>query len=257
MRPAILALLLLVGCGGVYGSASAPSLSPYSTSLGSTSASMPSAPAVPNRAAVQADLVVRPDVLVLGFALKETNADPQRALAAAQAAADDLGRRFKEATAGASTVKMCGASFAPFSTGKADTEAEATAAVVDGAIEVRLAPELDFWARSRLVAAVTQVTREVSAAAHAEKDGRRGASFEQPRAEVKEPEAYRAQLTERWLRRARSFAEAAQAASAPLSLVDCAPPGAIEQRPISLVEVGLSLAVACRLDALSAGPKRD
>jgi hypothetical protein len=74
---------------------------------------------------------------------------------------------------------------------------------------------------------------------------------------VKEPEGHRAQLTEQWLRRARSFAEAAQAASAPLLLVDCAPPGAIEQRPISLLEVGLSLSVACRLDALSAEPKRD
>jgi hypothetical protein len=218
---------------------------------------MPSAPALPSRASVQADLVVRPDVLVLGFALQETDADPQRALTAAQAAVQNLERQFKEATGGASTVRMLGASFTAVFTEKAESEGDAVAAAVDGVIEVRLAPELDFWARSRLAAAVAQVRREVSAAVQAAKDGRRGATFGQPRAEVKEPEGHRAQLTEQWLRRARSFAEAAQAASAPLLLVDCAPPGAIEQRPISLLEVGLSLSVACRLNALSAELKRD
>ncbi|WP_437591992.1 hypothetical protein [Sorangium sp. So ce1000] len=257
MRIAVLALSLLAGCGGVSGAAPGSALPSYATSLGSTSASMPSAPTLPSRAAVQADLVVRPDVLVLGFALQQTDADPQSALTAAQTAVEDLGRQLKEATAGASTVKMLGASFTTVFTDKAESDGDAISAVVDGVIEVRLAPELDFWARSRLAAAVTQVRREVSAAVNAAKDGRRGATFGQPRAEVKEPEGHRAQLTEQWLRRARSFAEAAQAASAPLVLVDCAPPGAIEQRPISLIEVGLSLSVACRLDALSAEPKRD
>ncbi|WP_437534461.1 hypothetical protein WME79_09905 [Sorangium sp. So ce726] len=261
MRTAVLALAFLAGCGGASGAAPSSALSPsYATSLGSTSASMssmPSAPALPSRGAVQADLVVRPDVLVLGFALQETDADPQRALTAAQAAVENLERQFKEATGGASTVKMLGASFSTVFTDKAESDGDAVSAAVDGVIEVRLAPELDFWARSRLAAAVAQVRREVSAAVQAAKDGRRGATFGQPRAEVKEPEGHRAQLTEQWVRRARSFAEAAQAASAPLSLVDCAPPGAIEQRPISLLEVGLSLSVACRLDALSAEPKRD
>ncbi|WP_437298870.1 hypothetical protein [Sorangium sp. So ce426] len=261
MRTAVLALALLAGCGSASGAAPGSALSPsYATSLGSTSASMPSmlpAPALPSRASVQADLVVRPDVLVLGFALQETDADPQRALTAAQAAVQDLERQFKEATGGASTVRMLGASFTAVFTEKAGSEGDAVSTTVDGVIEVRLAPELDFWARSRQAAAVAQVRREVSAAVQAAKDGRRGATFGQLRAEVKEPEGHRALLTEQWLRRARSFAEAAQAASAPLLLVDCAPPGAIEQRPISLLEVGLSLSVACRLNALSAGPKRD
>ncbi|WP_437769288.1 hypothetical protein WMF27_09235 [Sorangium sp. So ce281] len=261
MRTAVFALALLAGCGGASGAAPGAALSPsYATSLGSTSASMPSrlpAPALPSRASVQTDLVVRPDVLVLGFALQETDADPQRALTAAKASVEDLERQFKEATGGASTVRMLGASFTTVFTEKAESEGDAVSAAVDGVIEVRLAPELDFWARSRLAAAVAQVRREVSAAVQAAKDGRRGATFGQPRAEVKEPEGHRAQLTEQWLRRARSFAEAAQAASAPLLLVDCAPPGAIEQRPISLLEVGLSLSVACRLNALSAEPKRD
>jgi hypothetical protein len=251
-------MLLLSGCAGAsYDAASAPSMSPYSSSMGSSSMSAPSAPAVPNRAAVQADLVIRPDVLVLGFALKETDADPQRALAAAHAAANDLAHRLGEATAGAAAIKMCGAAFHPAGTGKSDEEPAATSAVVDGEIEVRLAPDLDYWARSRLVAAITQLTREVTAAAGAAKDGRRGASFEAPSARVKDPEAHRAALTDRWLRRARSFAEAAQAAQAPLLLLDCAPPGAIDQRAISLEEVGLSLSVACRLDALPGRPKGD
>ncbi|WP_437283268.1 hypothetical protein WME90_22615 [Sorangium sp. So ce375] len=258
MRALLLTFPLLAGCAGAsYDAVPSPSLSPSLSSASSSSFSAPSGPAVPGRAAVHADLVVRPDVIVLGFALRETDADPQRALAAARTSVDDLARRFGEATSGASALRMSGAAFAPAVVGKSDEEVKETSAVVDGVIEVRLAPELDFWARSKLIAAITAVAREVSASAGAAKDGRRGATFEAPRAEVKDPEAHRAALADRWLRRARSFAEAAQAAPAPLLLLDCAPPGAIEQRAISLEEVGLSLSVTCRLDALAARQKGD
>ncbi len=92
--PRLLALahaLAATGCGAAsYEASSTPSLSPYSTSM--SSASAPSAPAVPQHGAVKADLVVRPDALVLGFALREVAGDPQKALAAAQATVNDLGQ---------------------------------------------------------------------------------------------------------------------------------------------------------------------
>ena len=44
----------------------------------------------------------------------------------------------------------------------------------------------------------------------------------------------------------------AQDPAAPLHLMDCAPPAQIEQRPISLEEIALTLAVTCRVDALHA-----
>jgi len=77
------------GCGASsYQAPSSTSISPYSTSMGSTSAS--SAPAIPQHGAVKADLVVLPDALVLGFALREVAEDPQQALAAAQAVVNEL-----------------------------------------------------------------------------------------------------------------------------------------------------------------------
>lgn len=250
---ALFVALALAGCGGApYEPPSSPSLSAYSTSAGSSFA--PSSPAVPQGAATRGDLIVRPDQLVFGFALRESGADPQKALAAAEAAVAALRQRLDQATSGAAAVRMCGTTITPVHRGKAaDSEPAEAAVAVDGVVEVPLPASLDYWGRSRLLAGIARVTEEVTAAAKDDKDDLRGATFEQPRATLKDPEAHRAELSGRWIRRARAFAEAAQAAAAPLYLVDCAPPGEIEQRAISLEEIGLSLAVTCRLDALPAG----
>lgn len=112
MRPILLLLALAVaGCGAapVHDPGSA-SLSPYS------SVSAPSAPSdfsPPSRGGVRADLVLRPDALEMGFALRETDADPQRALAAAQAAVEELRRRMDQATGSGAGVRMCGAQVSP------------------------------------------------------------------------------------------------------------------------------------------------
>src|SRR5689334_6508700 len=76
-------------------SVSTPSM--YSTSLGSQ-ADSGAGLAVPQRGAAQADLIVRPDTILQGFALKETDPDPQKAVAAAQAAAADVTKRVQQAT---------------------------------------------------------------------------------------------------------------------------------------------------------------
>jgi hypothetical protein len=190
--------------------------------------------------------------LVIVFALKETQADGEQALAGLQAAAADMERRLKEATEGAASMKMCGVSIHAASKGKADDgEAGEVTVLVDGSIDVRLAPELDFWARSRTLASVTKVTRELSGLFRSEKPERM-ARFNEPSVIVKDPEVHRAKLTEAWIKRAREFAAAAQASPAPLYLLDCAPPARIEQLPISLEEVGLTLPMTCKLDALRA-----
>jgi len=227
----------------------------YSTSLGSQVDSG-SGLAVPHRGAAQADLIVRPDTITQGFALKETDPDPQKAVAAAQASAADVIKRLQQATSGAATIKMCGITISPASRPKGSEVEAVFTVVVDGSIEIRLAPDLDYWARSRLLASLSQATKEIADAARAVKDGYRGSSFDQMRPLVKDPEAFRPKLTERWIQRARAFAEAAQAQPAPLYLSDCAPPGQIEQKVISLEEIGLSLAVSCKIDALRAGKDR-
>lgn len=240
---------------------SVASSSGYSASLGSSTDSGAGI-SVPARGAVQADLVVRPDVILLGFALKETDADPQKALAAAQAATAEVTQRLQKATGGAAAVRMCGTSVAPAPASAAyskedDKEEKAPAprfaVVVDGSIEVRLGGELDYWARSRMVAAIAQATRELADATKDVKDGSRGARFDEPRPAVKDAEPHRAKLVARWVTRARAFAEAAETETAQLHLIECTPPGEIEQKVISLEEIGLSLPVSCRVDALRTG----
>jgi hypothetical protein len=227
----------------------------YSTSLGSQ-ADSGSGLAVPNRGAAQADLVVRPDTIMQGFALKETEPDPQKAVAAAQAAAADMTKRLQQATNGTATIKMCGITISPTTRAKDSGVENVFTVVVDGSIEVRLTPDLDYWARSRLLASLSQATKEIADATRAVKDGSRGSSFDQMRPLVKDAEAFRPKLTERWIQRARAFADAAQAQPAPLYLSDCAPPGQIEQKVISLEEIGLSLAVTCKIDVLRSGKDR-
>jgi hypothetical protein len=220
--------------------------------LSSYSGSSGSEMSVPHRGAARADLVVRPDAVVIVFALKETQADAEMALGGLAGAAADLEKRLKEATAGAASVKMSGATMREEHKGKADDgERGEVSVVVDGSIEVGLAPGLDFWARSRLLASIARVTREIGAAFRSSKP-ERAVKFSEASVIVKDPEVYRAKLTEAWVKRARAFADAAQAGPAPLYLVDCAPPARIEQQAISLEEVGLSLAMTCRLNALGA-----
>lgn len=219
---------------------------------------------VPHRGDARGELVVRPDTVAIVFALREQHADAQQALASLEATVADMERKLKEVTAGAASVRMCGVAIrrAPNYSKSGDTdttEAEATV-VVDGSIDVRLAPDLDYWKRGRMLAAIAKVTRAIEASFKEAKDEEtkreRGARFNEPAVTVKDLEAHRAKLAEQWVRRARAFGDSAQTATAPLHLVDCAVPALIEQRVISLEEVGLSLPMTCRLDVLGRRAER-
>ena len=71
-----------------------------------------------------------------------------------------------------------------------------------------------------------------------------------PRTRVHDAESFRGPLLKLWAKRARDLAAEAQSAAAPLQITDCQSPGRVEQRPVSLEEVGLNLSVNCRLDVL-------
>lgn len=262
----------ILGCasgGGAYSEpTSAPSAGVYvssSSSIGSAPQSGGSEAYIPSRGAVKADLVVRPDMAVIDFALRRVQADPQKGLAVLHASVADMERRFREAASGVVSVRMCGVSVTPTgsSSKAAAGEGETVYAVmVDGKVEVGLAPDLDYWARSRLVASLTLVMKVLADQPHKEKEkekegGGEGVSasarFEGPKVVVKNPDAYRAKLVAQWVKRARYSAAAALPADAPLYRIECAPPAEIEQNPISLEEVGLSLPTTCRLEAPPTG----
>jgi len=194
--------------------------------------------------------VTRPDALVMDVRIRKEDASAGQALAQTQAAATELTARLQQATAGAATFTPCGTQVTPVSgKSKAAAQTGAFQVVIEGRIEVALAPALDYWQRSALLIALTELTDRYEAANDA-KTADKGVSLTNSHVVVKNPESFRAQLTEQWVQRARAFAAAAQAHEAPLVLLDCAPPGEILQKQRSLEEVALSLSVSCRLGSV-------
>jgi len=227
------------------GCATAPPADPNypsapSSSYSGGSYSAPSSPGVPSHETVSAGIVVRPDLLCVPFAIRTLDADPDKAVAAAQSVANAVAQRFT-AIAGGGTLRMRGIAVAPtYGHGKSKEEKEAPsyALVADGAFEVAIPATLDFWARTKLVAALVGASKKEGA----------GVVFEAPQLRVADPESHRPRLTKQWVERARAFGDAAQSPTAPLALSECTTPGEIMQKSISTEEVALTLTVACKLD---------
>lgn len=241
---------LLLGCNSPSRDPAYPSSS--SGSYGSSSSpSAPSTPGVPAREQVTAGIVVRPDLLCLPFAVHAIDGDADKAVSFAQGVAAELLQKLR-AIAPTGSMRMRGIAVSPtYGHGKSKEEKETAsfALVADGAFEVALPESLDYWARSKLVSAMVAASKREM---EARKEPPITLSFETPYMRVVDPEVHRPKLTKQWVERARAFADAAQSTQSttmPLFLVDCAAPGEIAQRPISNEEVGLTLAVSCRLDA--------
>lgn len=193
---------------------------------------------------VEEGLKVRPDVLLVSFAFRQETESLEQAVPKLKAAVERYVRAATEASKVEVAVKM--KDVGPAS-GKRMAGNEAMA---HGVLEVALPEAQDFWSRAALVATLVRVATQEAAAAEKANTGLR-ATFGFPVAQLRDPETRRAELMKRWVERARGFISQAQSESAPLQLVGCEPPGAVKQEPVSVDEVRLSLAVTCRLDAVT------
>lgn len=208
---------------------------------------------VPAAPVVSADKTVRPDVLVVPFGFRQEAESPEKAVAQLKSAVDGYMRAAVEATKAEVALQMQNLQEVPAS--RASSEQPRYAMVVQGALRVVLPETLDFWGRSTLVAELLQVGHQTQAAMAAAKDSGLSFTFYEPSAQVKDPEAHRADLMKRWVARSRSLVSEAQHEGAPLQLVGCTPPGRVEQRPVTLEEVALTLTVTCQLQVgPQAGP---
>lgn len=189
-------------------------------------------------------LKVRPDVLLVSFAFRQETESLEQAVPKLKAAVERYVRAATEASKVEVAVKM--RDVGPAS-GKRMAGNEAMA---HGVLEVALPEAQDFWARSALVATLVRVATQEAASAEKANTGLR-ATFGFPEARVRDPEARRDELMKRWVERARGFIAQAQSERAPLQLVGCEPPAEVKQQPVSVDEVVLSLAVSCRLDAVT------
>ncbi len=246
---------LLLGAGACATSTPPPGLASYSVGSGySSGISDPprrlDATGVHMVSGPQAGLVARADTLVMDARIEKEDPSASRALALAQEAAADLSTRLQQVAAGAATFTPCGTKLTPVvGKGKRTGPTEAFNIVIEGRIDVALAPDVDFWKRSALVVALGELTDRYEN--ERMKTGK-GVLLSGMHVIVKNPEGYRSKLTELWVQRARAFATAAQAHEAPLYLLDCATPGEITQQQRSIEEVALSLSVSCRLGSLKA-----
>ena len=190
-----------------------------------------------------ADLVVRPDVILINFTLRKTTEDPEAGLGAIQLFVDELKKRYQAASENAEIqVHNLTVQAVP-----EKQNANLQSVVVSGAIELPLVPEWDYWKRAHLLVSLVQIAKSVAAQ---QKDAKKAilAQIAEPTALLKNPEAFRAELIKLWLEQTRTFAKAAQSTAAPLEILQCEPPRKVNQQHVSLEEVGLSLPLNCRLD---------
>lgn len=199
----------------------------------------------------RAELVVRPDVLRVSFSVSlELNESVDQTLTHLQRACEQLHRRLQDALGAGVTFRPREVRFDRSGLRKlAMPEEEATHASVDGVFEVPLPTELEFWARSSRVGTLTRLCSAAQGDSRQSKKLPRF-SFGNHEALVAQPEAHRAELLRRFVTRVRELAAAVGSPEAPLHVVDCSAPGPVEQSPVSLEEVGLSLPVHCRLDVV-------
>lgn len=201
---------------------------------------------VPHRTRVtdSARLTVRPDLLRVGFAVREVGSTPSAALRAARAKVDGVSAELVKATRPNAVIKVKSFTLARNTRGGKLVDISAS---VDGVLEVPLRADEDFWVRTQLHASLIEAAQRLIDA-YSGQDGVRAVSFETPEAQLADPEQHRAELIERWVARARQFASAAQAGSAPLVIRDCTPPAQVVQTSHSFDEVSLELAIGCRID---------
>jgi hypothetical protein len=193
----------------------------------------------------RADLVVRPDHVQLHFQLSIEAPQPDKGPPLLEGACEVLRRRACEATGADVRLRLRDLRFSHPEPKKLrlPEDEERALVSVDGALELPLAPALTFWERGTKVAALVRVCREQ------ELDARDVKSRPQPRfgapvPRVAQPEEHRAELLRRLGARLREFHATLAPTEVPLRLAECIPPGPVDQEPVSLEEVALSLRVA-------------
>ena len=264
-RGALTVALVLTGCGATlggsapdsaFGTPSSPSAPSSGASGSASSFSSSSSEGPPTSPGVSGDLVVRPDLLVVDFRFKAKAINRDVALAALRAAAEDTTKRVKAGTGGQAVVipRTFQLAAAPHEKMEGDEAgAEPVVATVEGRIEIPLGEALDYWSRARLLSMVETIVDDIhrSPLVPVATEQRRGAelkaTFAAPRPAVKNVEAYRAALVEIGAKRAKALAAAMQDPTAPLAVVDCAPPQPIQEQPLGLEQVSLSLRLDCRV----------
>lgn len=188
-------------------------------------------------------MIVRPDLVRVGFSARVEEPDSGKAVALFEAAFTALTRELGAALPG-SLVVMRGLEWQ--ADGKSKTRISGGDGVphATGHLEVPLADSMGYWPRARVLATLNILTHAAVTHGHARKPALEVA-FGSPLLMVRDPEAHRAALIQRWLERVRQLADLAEASHVcgSLQLRECSAPGPVTQHSISLEETELRLSL--------------
>lgn len=214
----------------------------YRDHVSSTSSTLPPA-RLQLREAGPCALVLRPELVRIAFSARVDEADGTRAVAVLEAALTAFTRELTAALPG-SLVVMRNLEWRSDGKLKSRGSGDGALPVVSGHLEVPLTAAQDYWQRARVLAALDALTSAAYAHGRARKPPL-DVQFSAPLPLLRDPEAHRGALIQRWLDRLRQLSELAEASrvSGPLQLRECAAPGPVTQHPISLEEVELRLAL--------------
>ncbi len=205
-------------------------------------------------APVRAELIVRPDVLRVSFSVSLEADGLEQNLPPLQRACEQLLRRVREVTGAEVSLALRDTRFSRPVSRKLSLpeDDDRTFIAVNGQMTLVLPAELDFWARSSRAGTLTRACHELERDSREVKRSPRF-EFSPVQALVAQPESHRVELLRRFVSRVRELTATVGSAEAPLHVVDCSPPGPVEQTPLSLEEVALALPILCRLDVVPPG----
>ncbi len=185
-----------------------------------------------------ATLVVAPDLLRIAVVAEIDGLEPAAALRALESALAAFAAAAAQELPGARLVLRA----LDFTSAAKSAKSRDEAPRITGSLDVPLAADLDFWARARRVTAAHALCRQAVDAAQRQRPPVL-AGFGPPAAIVADPERHRPALVERWLAHVGDLAAQARARGLAPALVleRFTAPGAITQRPLSLIEVELQL----------------
>lgn len=197
---------------------------------------------------LEADLVTRPDELLLTVDVRVENPDPARAIYTASIAAAEVHKRFI-ATGLKGDLEPHTSAFGPGeSRSKSSGDAEPILASVGFTLRLPL-PEGDFWSRAQISAKAKRLADELTRDTEGAKDGYR-LRFAAPLPHVRNAEKFREELLKRLGARVREVAALVGDKAHPLVPSECSIPGHVVQSSTSLEESALSLQLSCILVAV-------
>jgi hypothetical protein len=207
---------------------------------------------LPNHGSATTNLIARPDLLTLTFALRAVADDADAGVALLEQSAKALEPRFAEVAAkGSMRMRMRGTIVERASkSGKAsktrgDAEPEPFAISLQGTFEYALVPAQDYWARSHELARIAGLAGKVTAASRVE-GAPFVASFGLAEPHVRDVETFRPELVQKWSARKRQSARDVKTGEVPLTPETCRLNGDITQHVVSIEEIELTLPIDCR-----------